>query len=132
MKACESLYVIDDDVMYQYIAMQTIESVGFTGKVSVFSNGLEAISAIEDNTGSNDDLPDLIMLDLNMPVMDGWGFLRKYEQLKPRVGKQILIYIVSSSFNAIDVKRAKNISDVTGYVVKPITKQKFVELLERN
>jgi CheY-like chemotaxis protein len=132
MKKCDSLYVVDDDVMYQYIAKQTIESAGFSGTIHIFSNGLEAISAIEHSTGSNGTLPDMIMLDLNMPVMDGWGFLQNFGLLKPRVGKEILIYIVSSSFNPLDVERAKTISDVTGYVVKPITRQRFAEMLERN
>jgi CheY-like chemotaxis protein len=129
MRALDSLYVVDDDAMYQYIAKQTIESAGYTGAIHIFSNGLEAISAIQENAGSSDKLPDMIMLDLNMPVMDGWGFLKNYELIKPRVAKEILIYIVTSSFNPLDVNRAKSISDVTGYVVKPITRQKFLDLL---
>lgn len=132
MKVCESLYLIDDDLMYQYIAKRTIETVGAKRKVSIFSNGREAIAAIEQDIESEENLPDMILLDLMMPVMDGWGFLRHYELLKPRVGKEILIYIVTSSFNPLDMERAKKISDVSGYVVKPITRQKFLDLVERD
>ena len=122
MKPLNTLYVIDDDEMYQYIAIRTIESVDPTLKVNVFSNGREAIDSIQRDILSNEKLPDMILLDLMMPILNGWGFLENYEALKPKIGKEILIYIVSSSYNPLDLNRAKEISDVTGYVVKPITR----------
>jgi hypothetical protein len=62
-------------------------------------------------------------------VMDGWGFLENYLLMKPAIDKKIYIYIVSSSINPMDVERARSISDVTDYVVKPITKNKFIDML---
>lgn len=131
MKFANTLYLIDDDVMYHYIAERIIESADVTGNVFAYSNGREAIEAIEKNIESTEQLPDMILLDLMMPVMDGWGFLKNYELLKPQIGKEILIYIVTSSFNPIDIERAKQISDVAGYIVKPITRENFLSLFEQ-
>jgi CheY-like chemotaxis protein len=129
MKSLNSLYVVDDDVMYQYIARQIIESTSMVKQISLFSNGREAIDALESHADSTMELPDLILLDLMMPVCDGWGFLKGFEEMKSRLHKSIPIYIVSTSFNPLDVDRAKTIGDVTGYMVKPITRDKFVEIL---
>lgn len=131
MSSMNSLYVIDDDEMYRYIAEQTLASAGFTGNITTFSNGSEAIAAMESELSADEKLPDLILLDLNMPVLDGWGFLEDYSQLKSKISKHIPIYIVSSSFNPVDVERANQINEVSGYVVKPITKQKFRELIQQ-
>jgi len=132
MKPLKSLFVIDDDAMYRYIAESAIKSAGLPLQISVFPNGREAIDALERNIDSEENLPDLILLDLMMPIMDGWAFLNYYEQLKPRLGKQIVIYIVTTSNNTVDLDRAKQISDVTGYVIKPMTHQKFVDLVEKS
>jgi CheY-like chemotaxis protein len=65
-----------------------------------------------------------------MPYMDGWEFLEEYATLKSRLSKKIIIYVVSSSVSELDINRAKRISDVTDYIVKPITISKFNEVIE--
>ncbi|MES2618675.1 MAG: response regulator [Bacteroidota bacterium] len=130
MQTIDTLYIIDDDETYQFIAKRTIEQTTLVNTIKVFSTGLEAITFLKSAIDQPELLPEIILLDLTMPVMDGWGFLENYLLLKPRVGKTIYIYIVSSSINPSDVIKARNISEVTDYVVKPVTKEKFIELLK--
>jgi CheY-like chemotaxis protein len=130
MAKLNTLYVVDDDDIYQFIMEKTIADTELVKMVKTFSNGKEAIQFLETAIGQPDLLPEVILLDLSMPVMDGWEFLENYLLLKPRVGKTIHIYVVSSSINPADVERAKNISEVTDYVVKPITKEKLISMLK--
>ncbi len=130
MQGIDTLYIIDDDETYQFIAKRTIEQTTLVNTIKVFSTGLEAITFLKSAVDQPELLPEIILLDLTMPVMDGWGFLENYLLLKPRVGKKIYIYIVSSSINPSDVIKARNISEVTDYVVKPVTKEKFIELIK--
>jgi CheY-like chemotaxis protein len=75
-------------------------------------------------------LPEIILLDLNMPVMDGWEFLEEFTLLKPRLEKKITIYVVSSSIAPSDIQRAEAINEVTDYIVKPITTEKLLDMLK--
>ena len=72
----------------------------------------------------------MIFLDLFMPVMNGWNFLEEYILLKPYLKKKITIYIISSSIDPVDIKRAKSISEVSDYIIKPITRSKFLEAVK--
>ena len=64
-----------------------------------------------------------------MPIMDGWQFLEEYVKLKPRVGKQITIYMVTSSVDPVDVDRAAKFSEISDYLVKPIQPDQIRELV---
>lgn len=118
-------YVIDDDKVHQFTIKKIIEYSQMTSKVMCFDNGEHAINFLTQLVIENqiDKYPEIILLDINMPVMDGWEFLEKYVLLKPKIGKKVLIYMVSSSNNQGDMDRAKAISDVSDYIVKPITKE---------
>ena len=63
-----------------------------------------------------------------MPIMDGFEFLEKYIMLEPKLGKKITIYVVSSSVSPADVRRINKISEVSDYIIKPITKEKFEKI----
>ena len=65
-----------------------------------------------------------------MPVMDGWLFLEEYVKLKPEIGKKITIYMISSSVDPVDIERAKKISDISDYIIKPITILRLKEIIE--
>ncbi|MFX5957095.1 response regulator, partial [Acinetobacter baumannii] len=74
-------------------------------KILVFSDGEEALNFLSANIGDNNAVPDIIFLDINMPIMDGWQFLEEYIQLKPRIGKKVTLYMVSSSVDPADTQR---------------------------
>ena len=123
--------IIDDDKIFQLTAAKTIKSTSLTDKVLQFENGEVALEFIRDNVGNPFVLPDFLFLDINMPFIDGWMFLEDYALLKPSLPKSMTIYMVSSSIDPRDIDRANKNNDVTGYVVKPVTREKFIELLNR-
>ncbi|MGO4820718.1 MULTISPECIES: response regulator [unclassified Flavobacterium] len=129
MKKIETIAVIDDDDIYQFTAQRTFKTIDTVKNVYIFSDGKEAIDYFSANINNQEKLPDVIFLDLNMPIMDGWQFLREYILLKPSIGKNIIIYIVSSSMNPDDLLKAKTISEVHDYIVKPITVDKFRKII---
>ena len=74
-------------------------------------------------------LPDIIFLDISMPIMDGWEFLEEYEQIEAQFEKKIKLYMFSSSISPHDMERAKQFSAVLDFIIKPLSKEKITELL---
>lgn len=121
--------VVDDDKIFQLIATRSIKAAQFTGKILQFNNGSEALHYLEEHASDEDEIPDVLFLDINMPLVDGWMFMEDFIDLKQRINKPIRIYMVSSSIDPKDIERAKAIHDIKAYVTKPISKEKFAELI---
>lgn len=122
--------LIDDDDIYQFTFTRGLKSNKVAKKILVFSDGEEARDFMRDNVANTEVLPDVIFLDINMPVMDGWEFLEEFVKLKTKVQKKITIYMVSSSVDPADVERAKAISDVSDYLIKPVGESQLTQIIE--
>ena len=94
-------------------------------------NGEDALDFLKSNSENVDSLPDYIFLDINMPIVDGWMFLDDYAHLKNKLSKNILIYMISSSIDPRDMTRAKQNQEIRQYIIKPVTREKFIELLDQ-
>jgi CheY-like chemotaxis protein len=87
-----------------------------------FENGFEAIEGIKNKLKQGENPPDLILLDINMPILDGWQFLDEFKLIKKLLNKEIIIYIVSSSDNHVDITKAKDYKEeVKNYYLKPMS-----------
>ena len=85
-------------------------------------DGKKAMLMLESMAGENS-LPCLVILDINMPVMNGWEFMDEFVKIRPGLSKKIDIYILSSSTDSHDIQKAKSNPAITGYIVKPLTPQ---------
>ncbi|RFZ85943.1 response regulator [Mucilaginibacter terrenus] len=113
--------VIDDDEIYTFTVKRIINRAEIANKTIFFHNGKAALDFFTDNASRVEELPDVILLDINMPVLDGWQFLDGFVKLIPKFGKKITVYIVSSSIDEEDYARARKISAVSDFIVKPLT-----------
>lgn len=129
MKKIEIIALIDDDPAFVFITEKIIEKTNHFKEVKVFDNGLNALNYLKENLNNDTHLPNIIFLDLSMPVMDGWQFLDEYTLLKIKDKSKITVYICSSSISPYDITRAKSISEVTDFIIKPITKEKLTEIV---
>jgi CheY-like chemotaxis protein len=112
--------VIDDDSVYQFTITRTIQTHQLAKKILVFSDGEQAINFLIDNIFNSENLPDIIFL---------WQFLEEYVTLKPNLSKKITVFMISSSVDPTDLERAKKISEVSDYIVKPITPEALKEII---
>lgn len=130
MKTINSMYLVDDDEIFRFLTNKIVKESKMVQKIWMFSNGLEALSSLLEAQNQQHNLPEIILLDLTMPIMDGWEFLEEFSQIRLNLKDPISIYIVSSSISPKDIARVNDYSSVKDYVIKPITKAKFIELLE--
>lgn len=114
--------IIDDDSIYINLIKKIIETKKLCNNFLIFNDGKEGIEYFEALLQNLDEknIPEVILLDINMPVMDGWEFIERFTKIKNRFNKQITLYLVSSSIDVRDINKAKSISTVKNYLVKPV------------
>lgn len=123
------VWLIDDDEVFVFLTKKLIAGAEQDVSLETYINGQDAIERLRQVAENESALPDLILLDLNMPVMDGWEFLKAYEEIQFINPEKIHLYIVTSSISPYEVERAKQIPAVQEFIVKPMVRQKFVELI---
>ena len=131
---CDSVMLIDDSQLDNYINRQMIKVENFAKQVFIYSNGkcvLEFFKILEQTENLNRELiPDYIFLDINIPIMDGFQFLLAFEKCNKLVKEKCKIVILTNSMNPLDKERLIKNRFVTGFVNKPITKEDLDKLLE--
>jgi CheY-like chemotaxis protein len=113
--------IIDDDDVYIYAIKRLMSLQRLCEDVLVFKNGKEAIDYFITNKDDVHTLPDIILIDVNMPVLDGWGFIDQYLANGFDKTKVADLYMISSSIDPRDVKKAEAIPVIKKYIFKPIT-----------
>ena len=128
MNKLNTVCVIDDDLIYSIAIKHIIKRSEISSDTLFFKNGLAALDYFKLNLSEKALLPDLILLDLNMPILDGWQFLDKYEPLIKSLSKEIPVYIVSSSVDEEEYLKAKTFHSVRDFIVKPITVERLQQI----
>jgi CheY-like chemotaxis protein len=128
--------LIDDDEPTNFLNKMIIEETGLVEEVKVAQSALEALDYLsgKGQAGANNELPtpELIFLDINMPAMDGWEFLEKYDQLSPEQKAAIIVVMLTTSFNPEDEQKAERISYISSYRNKPLTQEILMGILEEH
>ena len=112
--------IVDDDIIFQFTLTRVINYNKQAEGIITFSDGEKAIQYLIDNKATNENIPDIIFLDSNMPIMDGWQFIEEYANIKTEIKKKIVIVMWSSSVNPINIERASKISEISKYIIKPM------------
>ena len=120
----KSILVVDDDKICNFLTVNALKKAGVKGNIDVVMNGLEAINKLKESST----FPDLILLDINMPVMDGMDFLKNYISEGFEGRTKIAIY--TSSIREADKNQALQYSDVFEFINKPISHQKLVNIVK--
>jgi CheY-like chemotaxis protein len=112
--------LIDDDFIHQFGMKRMLQRCQPTAGVIEFSNGLDAINFFK-APHQEEEIPEVIFLDINMPVMNGWEFMDEFVKIRAGLQKKIDIYILSSSTDSLDIQKAKSNPEIKDYIVKPLS-----------
>jgi CheY-like chemotaxis protein len=117
-------YIVDDDAIFVFVLKKLLEKNGNFGRMVDFKNGNDAIDIL---FSKESQLPCVILLDLNMPIIDGWQFLDQLEDSELK--EQLNVYIMSSSIDRSDIEKSKNYSIVKDFISKPVNADKLDKIL---
>jgi CheY-like chemotaxis protein len=123
----KSICVIDDDEIYQLIIKKVIDR---TGLFAVKTCYLSAGEALEMFSLPAIPLPDMILLDINMPGMDGWQFIENLSKSRPGFMHETKIYIVTSSIANSDRVKADSYKEISGFMSKPVSVERLKAIAE--
>jgi len=124
-----NIMLVDDDEINNFITVKLIRKAFPDSVITTYLNGRLAIDKIKNILEYNlENIPDYILLDINMPVMNGWEFLEEYKVLNLDPDKKITIYILSSSVFSNDVDKAKSYESVANFISKPLNLEAIKEV----
>lgn len=128
MKKFTNILLVEDDPITVMVCDRIIKMTSFAENVSSCNNGKAALDQLIALGESGKDLPEIIFLDINMPVMNGWDFLAEFEKVKDNFGQLPRIYILSSTVDPEDYKRAKLFPLVQDFISKPLSKESLEKI----
>lgn len=129
MKKIDLLCIIEDEPTHLFITKKMVEMSGIVENIMVYKNGKEAYDKLKAIFLNNETLPEIILLDLNMPIWDGWQFLDEFTKIP--IKTKIIFYILTSSNSEDDKKRAETYNLNDNYLVKPITLKEIKTILDK-
>lgn len=127
MKIFDKVLIIDDDPIHNMVSSKLIEKAQFAHKTDKVLSGKLALQYLE-RTIEENTLPDLIFLDINMPLMDGWEFLDRFKDMKKNLGKEVYILMLTSSISPDDIERSQHHPMVFDFVTKPLSLEKLKDI----
>ena len=125
----DRVLLIDDNDIDNFINERMITTNHFSNRVIVKNSGESALQYLKENADNASNLPELIFLDLNMPIMDGFSFLSEFEKLPESVKQNSKIIVLSSSISPEDINRASTNPLVVKYVNKPLN-EKYLSAID--
>jgi CheY-like chemotaxis protein len=125
------IFIIDDYPINLRVAELIVRSNKQFEQITTYEHADSALRDLINNCDDLNYLPDLIFLDLNMPVMDGWQFIEKFEEIYSSLKKDVKIIILTSSTDQHDIQRSKQYSVVKGFYSKPLTTEMLLDITTR-
>ena len=118
-----NVLLVEDDPITIMVCDRIIKMSAFAENVTSCENGKKAIDFLNNQTAASSYIPDIIFLDINMPVMNGWDFLEEFEKIHHTYKATPRVYILSSTVDPEDYKKAKSYSSVEDFISKPLSKE---------
>ncbi|OUJ72170.1 response regulator [Hymenobacter crusticola] len=132
MSALASVLLVDDDPTTNFLNKLLLQRMGVTEQVLIAENGEQALRTLAQTCHNTDSTcPRLILLDMNMPVLNGLAFLEAYVQMPLAQQSAIVIVMLTTSLHPIDLARAQELP-IAGFLNKPLTKEKVTDLLTQH
>jgi response regulator of citrate/malate metabolism len=125
MNKVSTICIINDDDIFTFILKKSITKLNICNEVISFINGDEAIKEFEK---PNSSIPNIILLDINMPVLNGWDFLTEF--VKINIPFKVDIYLISAHISNEDLIKAKNQKEITGILTDPTDSKILTEIVE--
>lgn len=122
--------LVDDNDTDNFISRRIIEITKFADEVVIKNSGKSALEYLESNKTNVERLPDLIFLDINMPIVDGFVFLYEFEKFDYSIKDKCKVIILSSSDNKRDIDKIVNNDHVIKFITKPLTEIALEEVAQ--
>ncbi|MDO8994617.1 response regulator [Daejeonella sp.] len=123
--------IIDDSRLDCFIAEKIIQNSGTYSSVKSYMEATEAYEAIKNGLIGDDSIITIIILDIQMPVMNGFQFVEVFEQLPKEIQSKFAIFLFSSSINENDKNRLENYPSIIRFYSKPISKDTVAQMIEQ-
>jgi CheY-like chemotaxis protein len=128
MDSIDMVMLVDDNDTDNFISRRIIEITKFATQVVIKNSGKSALEYLEENKNNYKNLPDLIFLDINMPIVDGFVFLYEFENFPETVRDKCKIIILSSSDNKKDIDKIVNNDYVIKFITKPLSEKSLEQI----
>ncbi|MFN3404943.1 MAG: response regulator [Cytophagaceae bacterium] len=132
MKKLSKILLVDDDNINNYINKHLILKAGFAQEVNIVLNGEEALNYLKSQDAEGHEMPELLLLDINMPVMDGFEFLEAFTKQTIKGSENIKIVMLTTSTNPNDTGKIKDTLIVKDYINKPLTEGKLNDIVQKH
>lgn len=126
-----TIMLVDDNETDNFIHKRVIELSGFANDIIIKNSGKSALEFLQTNAGTIEKLPDIIFLDINMPIVDGFVFLFEFENFTDAIKEKSKIVILSSSDSKRDIDRIVDNEYVVHFITKPLSEEALDDLKKK-